>query len=141
MIREYKEKDIDSIVGIWLEASIKAHSFVPEEFWKNKVEDMRNIYIPNSETWVFDKNGEIEGFFSLYQNTLAAIFVDPRYQSKGFGKELIRKAKSLRSLLTLTVYSENIDSVEFYKKQDFTIIKEQIDKHTNRNELVMQWNT
>jgi len=139
MIREFETQDSDTVLTIWLEASIKAHSFVPEKFWESKLDDMRNIYIPMSETWVYELDGELVGFFSLYQNTLAAIFVSPAQQRKGIGKELLDIAKQLRKYFELTAYSENTNSLGFYKKQDFSIVREQVDEHTGRKELLMEW--
>ena len=139
VIRKFRNQDIDAVLKIWFEASIIAHNFVPKSFWENKLDDMRNVYIPNSETLVYEDEGGVAGFFSLYQNTLAAIFVSPDKQRNGIGKMLLDKAKLLRKHLTLTVYAENLNSVEFYKKQSFIIIQEQVDEHTGRKELYMKW--
>lgn len=54
MIRKYNENDIDTVLTIWLDASIKAHDFVEAGFWQSQVENMRNIYLPASETWVYE---------------------------------------------------------------------------------------
>ena len=66
MIREYIEDDLDVILEIWLKASIKAHDFVEPEFWRLQTENMRTIYIPASETFVYLESNEIIGFYSLY---------------------------------------------------------------------------
>ena len=55
MIRRFQQTDIDQVISIWLEASIKAHDFIESEFWKSKVKDMREIYIPSGETYVMVK--------------------------------------------------------------------------------------
>lgn len=117
---------------------MKAHNFVPAEFWKNQLTNMRNVYIPNSTTWLYEQDNRSIGFFSLSHDTLAAVFVHPDFQGKGIGKKLLNKAKSLRNQLNLTVYSENTHSVEFYTKQGFLIVQEQTDVHTKRKELLMK---
>lgn len=140
MIRKFKKSDIDDVVNIWLQASINAHDFVDPKFWESKVDDMRQIYIPNSDTYVFcDQNEIIRGFFSLAGEMLAAIFVSPKFQGKGIGKQLIDKAKSLQANLNLTVYKENSKSVQFYKNCGFRIIEEKIDDHTGHVEIVMKF--
>ncbi len=139
MIRKFNEKDMDRIITIWLEASIKAHDFIPIEFWKSKVNDMRETYIPASDTYVIEKEGKPHGFISLYNNTIAAIFVSPEMQRKGIGRKLISKAKQLHNNLTLTVYKENPASIEFYKKCGFEIVQEKTDDHTGHPEIVMQF--
>lgn len=137
MIREFKEADMEQVLKIWLEASIKAHDFVKREFWESKLGDMRELYLPAAETYVYDENGEIKGFFSLVDETLAAIFVAPASQGCGIGKKLIAKAKELRSSLNLKVYCRNTRSINFYKNCGFEIVEEQTDGHTGKSEFLM----
>lgn len=139
MIREYRQADLDQILEIWLAASIKAHNFIAPEFWESKVNDMRNLYIPASETFIAECEGTIAGFYSLYGDTLAAIFVAPELQGKGIGTALLGDAKSRRKCLQLTVYKENAPSVSFYKNQGFMAVGEQMDEHTGHPELIMEY--
>ncbi len=55
--------------------------------------------------------------------------------------QLILKSKEVRKNLNLTVYKENIKSIEFYKKCGFKIEKEQTDIHTGHLELLMTLNS
>jgi len=137
MIRAYQQADIDQVLSIWLDASIKAHHFIDKEFWESKVIDMREIYLPGSEIFVFEEDEIIKGFVALCGETLAAIFVSPDEQGKGIGKQLVDKSKEVRRHLDLTVYKENRDSIEFYEKCGFKMIKEQIDVHTGHVEILM----
>ena len=141
MIRKLQQTDIEQVISIWLEASIKAHDFVDSDFWKSKVKDMREIYIPSGETYVYVEENLIHGFMSLYNDTIAAIFVSPDCQGKGIGKQLIQKAKDVRDILNLTVYKENQKSMKFYKKCKFSIEHEQIEKHTGYPEFLMKFNS
>lgn len=141
MIRKFQQSDIDQVISIWLEASIKAHDFVGSGFWKSKVTDMREIYIPSGETYVYEEEGIIQGFVSLCNDTIAAIFVSPDSQGKGIGRQLIQKAKDVRDILNLTVYKQNQKSIEFYKKCAFTIEQERIDEKTGHPELLMKFNS
>ena len=140
MIRKLKENDIDQVIKIWLEASIKSHNFVSKEYWESKTSDMREIYLPMGITYVYDENGIVKGFVSLCDNTLAAIFVSPNIQGRGIGRQLINKAKKVCPFLSLAVYKENQKSIDFYKKCGFSIVKEQIDEHTGHPELIMIYN-
>lgn len=137
MIRKYNENDLNSVVEIWLTASVKAHDFVSTEFWKSQVENMRNIYIPASEAYVYEINSEVVGFYALHENRLAAIFVEPDLQGKGIGKQLLNHAKSQRTMLTLSVYKENHASYQFYLSQGFKVNSEQRDEHTGHLEYTM----
>ena len=138
MIRKFRQSDIDQVMSIWLEASIKSHDFIDSEFWESKIKDMRELYIPSGETYVYEEGDIIKGFLSLNNDTLAALFVSPDSQEKGIGMQLMRKAKDVRENLSLTVYKENIKSIEFYQKCGFKIEQEQIDRHTGHPELVMK---
>lgn len=139
MIRKLQLSDVDEVLHIWLESSIQAHGFIDKEFWKSKVKDMREIYLPSGETYVFEQEGLIVGFLSLSEDRLAAIFVSPDWQGKGIGTQLMQKAKEMHDTLELTVYKDNIQSIEFYKKHGFEIAREQMDSHTGHPELVMKY--
>ncbi|GAA0680579.1 N-acetyltransferase [Marinobacterium maritimum] len=137
MIRPRKDSDIEAILDIWLKASIKAHDFVAPEFWQAQVENMRTLYIPASETFVFEQDSGVVGFYSLHEDTLAAIFVRPERQGQGIGKQLLNHAKAQRPTLTLSVYSENEASYRFYLSQGFQVVSEQIDEHTGHPQYTM----
>lgn len=137
MIRKYSPDDIENILTIWLETSIKAHNFVEAAFWKSQVENMRDIYLPASESWVYETDSTIAGFYSLYEDTLVAIFVSPELQGQGMGKALLSHAKEQRNQLSLSVYKENKPSFDFYKSQGFTVVSEQTDEHTGHQEYTM----
>lgn len=139
MIRKYRESDMEQVLDVWLSASIEAHDFIASEFWRSKVSEMRDIYLPASETFVFESENQIAGFYSLYGNTLAAVFVSPPLQGKCVGSALIDDAKSRRECLQLTVYSENLPSIHFYKKHGFIALDEQIDELTGHPELLMEY--
>ncbi len=139
MIQGYKKEDLQAIIDIWYEASINAHDFIDNRYWASKIDDMRNIYIPMSETYVYKDSSGIKGFVSLNENSLEALFVSPLCQNTGVGKELINKAKELRDSLTLSVYKENQRAERFYKKMGFCKVKEQIDENTGHVEIVMHW--
>jgi len=141
VIRAYDQTDIDQVLNIWLDASIKAHNFIDKGFWESKVIDMREIYLPGSEIFVFEEDEIVKGFVALCGDTLAAIFVSPNEQGKGIGKQLIDRTKEVRRNLNLTVYKDNRDSIEFYKKCGFKVTREQIDVHTGHVEIVMIFNS
>ncbi|MDT8895229.1 GNAT family N-acetyltransferase [Halomonas sp. I1] len=137
MIRAYREADIDRVLDIWLSASIKAHGFVDPAFWQSKVGEMRDRYIPASEIFVYERNDRVVGFYSLFEDTLAAIFVDPDLQGQGIGTTLLDDAKGRREGLRLTVYRENAPSVRFYENHGFVSLGEQVDENTGHAEIVM----
>ena len=67
MIRKYRKDDIEILLDIWLRASIEAHDFIAPDFWRSQVNNMRNIYIPASENYVYERESKVLGFYSLHE--------------------------------------------------------------------------
>ena len=139
MIRLFKAEDSKEVVELWYEASVIAHDFIEARYWHEKKADMAQIYIPNSETYVYEKENHIVGFVSLIENYIAAIFVAPSEQGKGIGKELMQFIKHKHSILELGVYVKNINSIAFYEKQGFKVVEEKLDESTGEREVVMEY--
>ena len=59
MIRKHIAQDIDQIINVWYQASSIAHPFLEIKFVEKVKSDMEKIYIPNSETWVYEVNSKI----------------------------------------------------------------------------------
>ncbi|WP_071545415.1 N-acetyltransferase [Pseudodesulfovibrio hydrargyri] len=137
MIRDYTESDLEAVLEIWLQASAKAHDFVGRTYWESQLGNMRTIYIPASENYVYETDSGIAGFYSLHEDMLAAIFVAPEHQGQGVGKALLHHAKSQRTRLRLSVYQENQASCGFYLSQGFAVVDEQPDEHTGHLEYTM----
>lgn len=142
MIRRYNPpQDTDRVVRIWLEASILAHHFIPAMYWIGKQEDMKNVYLPASATYVYvdEQTGLVQGFISMVDNYLAALFVIPEAQGKGIGTALMDYVKKKHPEIALKVYAKNEPSVAFYEKQGFRLVEEQIEEETAEKEFVMKW--
>lgn len=139
MIREFSQSDMDAVLDVWLSASIKAHDFVAPDFWRSKLDSMRNTYIPASEVHVYEDGAKLLGFYALLEDRLAAIFVRPDLQGRGIGTRLVSHAKSKRDAISLSVYKANATGIGFYKSQGFLIAGESLDSATGQDEYIMQW--
>jgi putative acetyltransferase len=53
-----------------------------------------SIYIPASETYVYEQDLKVVGCYAFYESNLAAIVVAPDYQDNGIGKQLMVHAKN-----------------------------------------------
>ena len=124
---------------VWLSASLQAHDFVPRDYWMSNEEAMRNIYLPASENYAFIEDGELRGFISLNGDRVEALFVDPEYQGRGIGHLLLDRAKTLRRMLTLSVYEDNGRAVRFYRQNGFAVTGRRVDEGTGCSELSMKW--
>ncbi len=95
--------------------------------------------LPNAEIYVYVVENHIVGFIGLNQNYIEGIFIDTHSQSKGIGTLLLNKVKEDRNTLTLSAYKKNVNAIKFYKKNNFIITSESIDKDTNEIEYIMTW--
>lgn len=138
MIRKSNSSDINVIMDIWLETNILAHNFVPNYYWKNNYEGVKQA-IQNAEVYVWEQNDRICGFVGLVDNYIAGIFVKQDFQSNGIGAKMLSYVKSIKEQLTLNVYVNNRRAVAFYKKNGFHIDEKKVDDDTGQEEYSMSW--
>lgn len=140
MIRELEKNEIEDIMNIWEKSTIEAHKFISEDYWIRNHAVVKEKYIPQSKTFIYEKNKEVKAFISVInKGFIGALFVDVGCQGQGIGTKLINFTKGIYNELSLAVYKENKKSVKFYKKVGFTIEKEQINEDTGEKELIMTW--
>lgn len=140
MIKELEQSKIDHIMKIWLEENIKAHDFIPEDYWENNYEYVKKA-LPDATVFVYAENNEIKGFIGIMEKSyIAGLFVSNKYQSKGIGEKLLNVCKKEYSTLKLDVYAKNSNAVNFYIKHGFKIDQEKIDADTQEVEYSMIWN-
>lgn len=140
MIRKGRNHDFEKIMEIWLFTNQKAHNFIPETYWINHYDPVKEM-LPCAELYIYedDSTGEMEGFTGLMENEIAGIFVREQAQSKGIGTQLMDYAKSLRQSLTLHVYQKNKRAISFYQREAFVIQSEGLDNDTGEREFLMVW--
>ncbi len=138
MIEELNKKDINQVMDIWLKENKNTHSYIPEQYWDKHFEEVKQEIL-KSEVYVYREKEEIYGFIGLSGTYIAGIFVKKEKQTMGIGKKLIQFCKSKHVELMLHVYVKNEKAITFYKKQQFNIIQEEMDKTTNEKEYVMKW--
>lgn len=139
MIRKLKNTDIDKLMDIWLESTVRAHSFISREYWESNYKVVKDVYIPRAETFVYEEDGEIKGFISIINNEfIGALFVDVKFQGMGIGSKLIDYSVEEYKKLILAVYKENQKSVEFYTRKGFKIIEEGLNEDSGYTEYIME---
>ena len=93
MIRTLQKADINRVVDIWLDTNIKAHSFIPSQYWKSNCDLVREM-LPHAEVYVYENEQGIQGFVGLNGDYMEGIFVSDGMQSQGIGKRLLDFIKS-----------------------------------------------
>ena len=108
MIRKHTKKDLEQILNVWHHSSTLAHPFLTSAFVEKVKSDMRNMYIPDSDTWVYEKDSEIVGFISMINNEIGGLFVMPNILGKGIGTKLVNFVSENHESLEVEVFEKNI---------------------------------
>ena len=138
MVRELRKDDINKVADIWLNTNIKAHSFIPEQYWKSNFELVKELLL-QATVYVYENDNEIQGFIGLNDEYIEGIFVSDKMQSQGIGEILLNYAKGRRSKLLLNVYQKNTRAISFYQREKFIIQYGGLDEATGEKDYVMAW--
>ncbi len=140
MIRMFRESDLSAVMRIWLDTNMKAHYFIPKEYWKSNCEKVKES-LRKAEVYVHedDVTSLIDGFIGLTDSYIEGIFVKETAQSKGIGKQLLGYVKNIKSNVSLSVYQKNIRAVHFYQREQFQIQSEAVDDNTGEKEFILTW--
>ena len=138
MIRELQKADINKVAVIWLDTNIKAHYFIPAQYWKGNFELVKDLLL-QATVYVYEDNQEIQGFIGLNGEYIEGIFVSDKMQSQGIGKRLLNYAKDKRNKLFLNVYQKNTQAISFYQREEFEIQHSGLDEVTGEKDYVMAW--
>lgn len=138
MIRKLQKVDINRVADIWLKTNLKAHFFIPEQYWISNYEFVKEM-LPQAEVYVYDDDKMIQGFIGINDEYIEGIFVSDEMQSRGIGKILLDYIKDKKDRLQLKVYQKNVRAMSFYQREGFTIQSEEMDEFTGEKEYVMNW--
>ena len=106
MIRKMQNIDIDRVADIWLKTNLKAHYFIPEQYWTSNYESVKEM-MSQAEVYVYEDDKMIQGFVGLSNEYMEGIFVSDEMQSCGIGKLLLEYIKNKKVRLRLNVYQKN----------------------------------
>lgn len=138
MIRKLQKIDINRVADIWLKTNLKAHYFIPEQYWTNNYEVVKEM-LPQADVYVYEDDKIIQGFVGINDEYIEGIFVSDEMQSRGIGKMLLDYIKDKKDRLQLKVYQKNVRAMSFYQREGFTIQSEEMDEFTGEKEYVMNW--
>ena len=138
MIRKLQKVDINRVADIWLKTNLKAHFFIPEQYWISNYEFVKEM-LPQAEVYVYEDDKMIQGFIGINDEYIEGSFVSDEMQSRGIGKMLLDYIKDKKDRLQLKVYQKNVRAMSFYQREGFTIQSEEMDEFTGEKEYVMNW--
>lgn len=137
-LNEIDEKTLDSLLAIWLEGNLQAHSFISKNYWLDNQVGVREG-LAQARIFVKETDGKAVGFLGLVEEEIAGLFVKEQFQKQGIGEALIQRVKDEKKILTLTVYENNQAALLFYERQGFRRVRSQIDPETQQREWLMRW--
>ena len=138
MIRKLQKADINRVADIWLKTNLKAHFFIPEQYWISNYEFVKEM-LPQAEVYVYEDDKMIQGFIGVSDEYIEGIFVSDEMQSCGIGKLLLDYVKDKKVSLRLNVYQKNARAISFYQREAFIIQCEGLDEATGEKEYTMLW--
>jgi putative acetyltransferase len=124
MIRKYRAEDTEALISIWDNAEALAHPFLSSEVRDQVRRDMRNLYLPNAETWVLDDEGVPVGFISMIDKEIGGLFLDPSQQGRGKGRKMVDHVVAIKGPLTVEVFKDNKIGLPFYERYGFVVTGE-----------------
>lgn len=134
-IRALRRADIGRVMELWLDANLKAHSFIPTAYWKSNFDAVKEM-LPQAEVYVYEDASEIDAFVGLNGTYIEGIFVS---SEKGIGRRLLDFVKTKRTKLCLNVYQKNTRAIDFYQREGFKIRCEGLDESTGEKDYEMVW--
>lgn len=138
-IRHYNESDLEAVLFSWEVATRLAHPFMTDEFIAQERINVAEIYLPNTDTWVVEFDGNVEGFIALMGNEVGAIFLQPNFHGKGAGKALMDKARELHGDLEVEVFEANSIGRRFYTRYGFEYLEEKLHEPTGQKVLRLKF--
>ena len=134
-IRHYSNADLEAVLSSWEKATRLAHPFMTDEFITQERINVAEIYMPNTDTWVVEIEGDVEGFIALMGNEVGALFLQPRCHGIGAGRALMDKAQKLHGDLEVEVFKENSIGRKFYSQYGFELLEEKVHEPTGQQIL------
>jgi putative acetyltransferase len=119
IIRAYAPQDTDALVKIWERANALAHTFLAPAFVAQVKRDMREIYLPNAETWVLLDHGSPVGFVAMIGAEIGGLFLNPAFHGRGIGKVMTNHVAAPHGPLRVEAFVENEIGRRFYERCEF----------------------
>lgn len=139
MLRPYRVDDAAAVIAVWDAATRLAHPFLDEAFLAAERENLRNLYLPNTETTVWEEDSTVIGFIALLEieggSEIGGLFVAPPSARRGIGRALLQHARGAKGQLEVEVFEANPIGRAFYAKQGFRPIGQSTHEPTGQQVL------
>ncbi len=62
MIKPWHAEDIAPLLALWLDSTIHAHPFIAEQYWRDSLPVVRDVYLPAAENLGVGRSGRAARF-------------------------------------------------------------------------------
>jgi len=138
VIRPFQPDDIEETLRVFRASCGSSHAFLPSSFIEKTERVMRERTLPQLETDVVDDGG-IRGFLCRKGPLVEALFVDPPFQGRGFGKQLLDHLKRQTPVAHLFVFAQNPRAIKFYHREEFWAVKVGEHRETGETNVLLKW--
>ena len=123
-IRPAEAADADAIAEIHISAFRATYSF-PLAHTDDEVRGwVINDLLPETETWVAQRDGRVVAFCSLRDGWIDQLYVAPEHTGHGIGSRLVQLAKERRPRgLQLWTFQVNTAARRFYERHGFVAVE------------------
>lgn len=144
MIREYEEKDLDSIIKLFYDTvhfiNIKDYTFEQVNVWapENIDRNLWNTSFLEHYSILFEDNGIIKGFCDCdNKGYIDRLYVHKDFQNQGIGKKLIENVENyILNIGVCEFYSHvSITALPFFQKRGYIVVKNQF---VNINNIILE---
>lgn len=124
-IRRSQPADAPLLVALWDRSVRATHSFLAEAeiaYYRPLVEEF--LAGESLELWVLTDSSNVPiGFLGLSAHAIEALFLEPVYRRRGYGRRLVQHAQQLRDgPLTVDVNEQNDPARRFYEALGFVVV-------------------
>jgi putative acetyltransferase len=121
-IRQAREADRDTLLGVWLRSVQKSHRFLTEADIAALTPGVRDRALVELELWVLEVDGKPAGFLGMMGNKMEALFIAPEFWRRGGGRLLVEHARARHRRLLVDVNDQNPEARQFYEAMGFVVI-------------------
>jgi GNAT superfamily N-acetyltransferase len=124
-LRRAEAADAGAVADVWLRSRRAAEPAAPAPVHSDG--EVRHwfatVVVPSRETWLAEVDGAAVAVLVLDGDELDQLYVDPGWQGRGIGSELVRLAQQRRpGGLALWTFHSNLGARRFYERHGFVAV-------------------
>ena len=125
VVRRATPADAAGAADVWLRSFSAALPGVRRAHSDDEVRGwIREVVVPERETWVADAGGTVVGVLVLSPGELDQLYLDPAWRGRGLGDRLVALAKERHpGGLSLWTFQVNGPAMRFYERHGFVAVE------------------